>query len=582
MGDVKKAPCYQCRCRKVRCDRREGGCCNCERLEFICSYQRPKLSQKSDLPMYGGRDATQVPPERRRTRRACIECHRQKMRCSGGLPACASCIERRRKCYYPEDESTPTEKTQKPSLGMQSSVSGSMMSYLAPEVILRVDQFFEHLYPIPLYSFLHEPSIRRKLAEGSLNQTLAFSLAALASACFSNDHNQTTLWLNTVEMEIWKSLDRPNIILLQSLILALHCHIQRKCFPRAYLLAGLASRTAIALRLNYERLDLSFIAQEIRRRVLWALSFLDVIFAVGIPDHEFMPYSIIYQQLPTSETLFYQGISEGAIACRIDSTEGCSILGACLQLSKLSRDIIRLKRQLALAESPLENLESIVQEFQKCLWHLHKDVASSFNYQMSSTDQLEEMLESRWFLRYLQLTLMWHQAHCDLYRLFIPTHPDSAPNIITDNVEVAFKANAVKACITHSEEIHVIFSKLESMPRRLAFPPSVAICAYQSTRLSLYLLHASSLNGKVETSSFLAKADLSLTILRQLFICATATEPIISDLENIVKKAKSDPEIIEKEKEDYHYRPEERLDRNTHLSVHSLMRQANFTDDGYE
>ncbi|KAJ5279730.1 hypothetical protein N7478_005102 [Penicillium angulare] len=201
---------------------------------------------------------------------------------------------------------------------------------------------------------------------------------------------------------------------------------------------------------------------------------------------------------------------------------------------------------------------------------------------MSSADQLDEMTESRWFSRYLQLTLMWHQAHCDLYRLFIPTHPDSAPNIITDNVEVAFKANAVSACITHSEEIHVILSKLESMPRRLVFPPSVAICAYQATRLSLYLLYPSILNWKADISSFFMKADLSLRILRQFFICATATEPIIYDLENIVKKAKSDPKTIEKDMDDYPSQPEERLDRNTHLSVHSLMRQANFTDDGYE
>ena len=456
----------------------------------------------------------------------------------------------------------------------------------------RIDDYFEYLYPIPSYAFLHEPSTRQQYAKGTLHQNLILSMAAVAKAVLSPSSgysDKSQVWIAQVEMDVWNQLEKPNIVCLQSLLLVIQYYIRVGRFSRAYMLAGLAARGATALRLNHERPELSFVAQETRRRVLWALSSIDGSFSVGLPEYETIPHTVIYQRLPCSEEAYRDGQLTHTPGTHwpwmdsSDSSEGCNLFSACIRVSKISKDIMRLTRQLALSEQPLAQLGGLIQEIQNDLWRLQTDIELSFQYQVSSPVLVTRMTSSRWFVRYLQVSITWHQAHCDLYRLFLSGYNGSAPKIITDSIEPSLKAQALEKCQEHVRAINcIVRGVLDLSPPPVLLPPYVAVCAYHATRLTLFLHCTPNVDGVVDLDAAIKIANTSLATLKRFFAKSASAEKIILDMQHLVDLAKMGPESVLKELR-YPLPPfDQGPHRHSHLAVHSLIRQANFIDGGYE
>ncbi|OQD81984.1 hypothetical protein PENANT_c024G06968 [Penicillium antarcticum] len=311
------------------------------------------------------------------------------------------------------------EVTATPSLHQNKDLLVSIVSH--KELLQSVHDYFEWIYPLPSYSFLHEPTIREQSHNNTLDQSLALVLVAITNLLLSEKGqplNESPSLLKKAETIILDDLERPSTIKLQALILITHYHIQTGRFSRAYMLTGLAARAATALRLNYERPELSFIAQESRRRVLWALTAID-----GDSGHAEAPIL-------------------AHVHLEKDSTSPISLLGVCIRLSKIQKDIMRLTRQLALSEQPLVHLIGLVQEIQKDLWRVQADVELSFGYQITSSTHLIAAQDDRWFTRFLQIAVSWHQSHCDLYRLFLPGYPEAAPKIIIGAMDISIREHA--------------------------------------------------------------------------------------------------------------------------------------------
>ncbi|KAJ5761187.1 hypothetical protein N7520_008343 [Penicillium odoratum] len=453
-----------------------------------------------------------------------------------------------------------------------------------------INDYFKYLYPIPTYAFLHEFSTHQQFHEGTLDEDLGLSIAAVTKEVLSPGRgplDETRRWISKVEMNIWNQLEKPSIVRLQCLLLVIHFYIQIGRFSRAYMLAGLAARGATALRLNHERPELSFIAQEIRRRVLWTLSSIDGSFSVGLPEYETIPHAVIYQRLPSSEDAFRDGRPAAPMVThwpRLDSdpAAGCNLFSSCIRISKISKDIMRLTRQLALSEQPLAQLSGLVQEIQNDLWRLQADIELSFQYQVASPACVAQMKSSRWFVRYLQISITWHQAHCDLYRLFLPDYNGAAPTIITDSIEPSLRAQAVEKCQEHVQNINLIIRGVLDLSPSAPLPPYVAVCAYHATRLTLFLPCAPALNVRVDLKSAIESANVALTVLRRFFASSASAGHIIQDMQRLVDLSSSACGSIYKEL-CYPLPPfDHGLHRHSHLAVHSLIRQANFIDGGYE
>jgi hypothetical protein len=443
---------------------------------------------------------------------------------------------------------------------------------------------------MPSYAFLHEPTIREQSQNNTLDQSLALAIVAIAKILLSPKSqrlNESTSLLNKAETIILDHLERPSTVKLQALILIIHYHIQTGRFSRAYMLTGLAARAATALRLNYERPELRFIAQEARRRVLWALTAIDGQFSVGLPEYETIPHTIIYQRLPCREDMFSTGDPRHAATPRLahlekDSTSPISLLGVCIRLSKIQKDIMRLTRQLALSEQPLVHLSGLVQEIQKDLWRVQADVELSFGYQITSSTHLIAMQDDRWFTRYLQISITWHQSHCDLYRLFLPGYPEAAPKIIIGAMDISVKEHAVRQCHEHVERINQILSDLQTLPSTLVLPHSIAICAYHATRLTLFLPSSPDVNVPLEMRDATAMAHTAVAVTETYFSSSLSTKQIVLDLQRLAHTVDTDPELIYRELCSPSPPFDQGFHRHGHLAIHSLVRQANFVDDDYD
>jgi hypothetical protein len=110
------------------------------------------------------------------------------------------------------------------------------------------------------------------------------------------------------------------------------------------MLAALAARTAVALRLNYEHSALPYVAQEARRRLYWALYLLDDYFCVGLREFELCPEETIYLQLPCREEVFEAGqkCQTGTLQpSPSDDVVAMGLRGTAIRLTSARRAIMR-------------------------------------------------------------------------------------------------------------------------------------------------------------------------------------------------------------------------------------------------
>lgn len=312
----KKLTCLQCRVRKVKCDGRQDVCRNCERLEFECSFQQQSRGQPA------AQYAAKL-PERRRRMQACLSCRSKKIRCLGELPECSNCIKKGLSCSYPE----PRKKLPSATLGHGSDgynnasssvdhdgqsdldIAGSMGEAALDQDTLSelVEDYFRHLYPLPSYAFLHKTTVVQRCQEGTIDTPLKLAICAITSLILRRTSLCHDIWIQLAEQSVLQQLAQPSIFRLQALLLIVRYRIESGDFPTAFMLAALAARSAVGLRLNFERAELPPLAQEARRRLFWSLFLLDDFFCVGLREFELCPKETIHLQLPCDEELFEAG-----------------------------------------------------------------------------------------------------------------------------------------------------------------------------------------------------------------------------------------------------------------------------------
>jgi hypothetical protein len=167
-----------------------------------------------------------------------------------------------------------------------------------------VNQYFSRLHALPAYSFLHEETVKRRARERTISNALKHSLCAITALVLGRHEAERDRWARESERHILDQLDEPSIFHLQALLLIIRYRAETGKSRRAFMLAGLAARSAVALRLNYEHPELGAVAQEVRRRTFWSLYLLEDVFCVGLKEFELCRPEIIQLQLPCADTDF--------------------------------------------------------------------------------------------------------------------------------------------------------------------------------------------------------------------------------------------------------------------------------------
>ncbi|PYH78783.1 hypothetical protein BO82DRAFT_404843 [Aspergillus uvarum CBS 121591] len=515
------------------------------------------------------------------------------------MPQCDNCQRRHRDCHYPgskragtflrkgTDHASSAESHQKSTSPLQSK----------QELIKFLDLYFRYLYPLPGYSFLHESSIRRMYSEERLEESLVLAICAIVNLrCPSSGRvsYDSASWIARAESRILNQLERPSIFHLQALFLIIHYYAEVGGFGQAFMLASLASRQVTALRLNHESPHLGFVAQETRRRAAWTMALLDGYFSVGLPGYSTIDYGEIYQQFPCREEMFGSPIPECMIrrpsGIRTDQSPAShGTLELILRLSKVRRDIIRLTRQLALVEQPVVDLDAIARGFQTSLLQIGAQITASFGTPSLSHAnlQFQTQLPSRWLGRVLEIRVAWHQAQCDLFRIFLASHPNAASLTILNSLSSSpFVLQAREKCHQHSTCIIDSILQNEALIPPTSFSVDIARCVYHAARLCLHLARDSGQKGSGDSLSLplgtaLERASLAIAFLQRNFGRAAHAKGMILDLEVLIEACSSHQSKEARGSNPDRLTGSDGFERHHQLAVHSLLHQAEFVDDSY-
>ncbi|PHH82221.1 hypothetical protein CDD83_3326 [Cordyceps sp. RAO-2017] len=319
------ATCATCRTRKVRCNGARPLCSNCQRLGFPCSYGDDAAAAADAARP----DSCHAVP-RRRVKRACLTCHARKARCSGHLPACDRCRAQGLECVYRPGKRTARASARPAGPDVRSPRShasaaddGCLDSDAAlPDrddlttcldesfeaLIGRTfDHFFRHVHHIPMYSFLHRASLMAQHAAGKVDRSLLLALVGITS-CLTDMGPAVREYgdrcVDEAEALVLADYTRPSTFKLQALVFIVKHRILSNKFASAFFLFSIASRFAVALRLNHDNPALCFLAQESRRRLMWALYCIDSGIANGHRDCALWRADRIHVRLPCNERNF--------------------------------------------------------------------------------------------------------------------------------------------------------------------------------------------------------------------------------------------------------------------------------------
>ncbi|KAH7018395.1 fungal-specific transcription factor domain-containing protein [Microdochium trichocladiopsis] len=534
-GLLRKRPtCSQCRIRKVRCDGQQHICGNCQRLRFECSFQQNSNPSRSEYVL--------KVPEARRRMQACIPCHDKKTRCLGELPSCTNCMRKGRNCVYPSTKKGPASARSRDVAEQPSALakdSRSPSARLAPDtapaslnqndtspgqdvITLLVENYFRELYPLPSFSFLHKPTVIQRCEDGTINEQLKLAICAITALQLQLSAYPHDVWAQKAEHTILQQIGQPSIFQLQSLFLIVRYRIESGGFPKAFMLAGLAARIAVALRLNYERRDLSYVAQEARRRLYWSLYLLDDYFCVGLREFELCPEETIHLQLPCTEEVFEAGGHTLTGPLQPDPSrvgEPTGLHASYLRVTSARRANMRFIRRLGLGEESPATLRTSIATLEQNLSLIHAGMGELGTYSVST------LTATKWPAEYLMLHVSWHQCHCDLYRSFIDSYSEAAPVAVLEGLHPQDRAAVQRKCVEHAEAIIDILSDFAQHGHsQCQLERDIAVCAFEAARIVMFDCRRTGQVGKMHEA--LVKASLCFQLITRHFSFSASTQPL--------------------------------------------------------
>ncbi|KAJ4316202.1 hypothetical protein N0V84_007984 [Fusarium piperis] len=568
---------------------------------------------------HGGQYAPRLPPKCRGTR-ACLECRAMKVRCSGDTPRCSNCQRRNKQCTYSNSKPGPSRGPAEGAPSLRDEAGSSSQRAVSPDrqqssiasdsqyespgpaedvppvnpntdsspsdelVTGLVNQYFDRLYPLASYSFLHKATVIQRCRDKTIDRALKLAICAITAMYFDKHNQERGTWAQEAERLMLDRLEQPSIFQLQASLLLIRYRAGVGQFPRAFIMAGLAGRWAVALRLNYEHSRLGPVAQEVRRRTFWSLYLLEDSFCVGLKEFELFDPDTIHLQLPCEDVDFHQErhVSTGYL----QPGKGLEpeVLGsraAFVRLAFIRRAIMRLNRRVFLKEVNLSELFSSMERFQNDLLRLRTKLAPGDQYPPTNPEELHRPPQ------YAIMHMSWHQCHCDLYRIFLTGYPEATPHAAVEGMSVSERALMKDKCLAHAEQIVKVLSDfVQHKDERDMLEFDAAVCAYHGARLILFGTYTGKDNTGLPMQMAINKAQLCLDVITRYFDFSAQLKPMRQELERVIQQHKSWLESSDHQAlstSEPAPRPPPKLSRDAYirqrLAIHSLLRQSDFVDD---
>lgn len=127
-----------------------------------------------------------------------------------------------------------------------------------------LDRFLLHLYPLPSFAFLHRASLSRRCIAGQAGNTLMLSLIAISSRLPGTTLEEELIGRKCADLAqstVLRDPGRPSVVKTLALVLIIQYRIWCSSFSDSFVLMAILARFAFALRINYENLNVCFLAQ---------------------------------------------------------------------------------------------------------------------------------------------------------------------------------------------------------------------------------------------------------------------------------------------------------------------------------
>ncbi|KAG0646888.1 putative transcriptional regulatory [Hyphodiscus hymeniophilus] len=337
--------CIACRRKKIRCSGEKPACKHCLRSRIPCVYKvtTRKAAPRTDyMAMLDKRlkrmeeRIIKIVPKEEQDNTVSVTRAAVKPAIPGTVPVRHSTSKKRAaeeafgaeldnwsksvSKSHLEDGSIPS------SLMIQEAAESKLLSEgaeaLPPKDIQEhlSEVFFENIYG-QTYHVLHKPSFMRKLKAGTVPPVLILAVCAVSARFSTHPKLNTTPaflrgedWAAEARDIVTKRYDWPNITILTCLLI-LGLHEFGTCQGgRSWALGGQAIRMAYALQLHKDldydpskrndKVALSFIDREIRRRTMWACFLMDRFNSSGTDRPTFVKEMDMKIPLPIKEKLF--------------------------------------------------------------------------------------------------------------------------------------------------------------------------------------------------------------------------------------------------------------------------------------
>lgn len=187
----------------------------------------------------------------------------------------------------------------------------------------------------------------RQVDAGIADPAIILAVCGVSAQLHSSipaERERSEAWTDAAERLILTNLHSPSIFRLQALLLVIRQRLEAKMLSKAFMLIALASRLAFALRLNYERPRLGFLAQECRRRLMWSVFLLDGVWFGGLNEFTTCSFETVHLNLPSSEEDFKSRVPPLCHEAGLQSETYPDLLAPCLRLSIIRRDILKYAR----------------------------------------------------------------------------------------------------------------------------------------------------------------------------------------------------------------------------------------------
>lgn len=256
----------------------------------------------------------------------------------------------------------------------------------------------------------------------------------------------------------------------------------------------------------------------------------------------------------------------------------------------LRRDIVKLTRSLSVYDAPFPQLPGLMQGFEQ---HLEQVGRALPNGPHLSAARIAQLLPTPWLARQVLVHLSFHQAYADLYRILLRGYREAAPAIVLASLDPALVAKAADLSLHHATAIVDILATLNQhaqRPQLLEF--DTAICGYHATRVLLFLAQFGGVPRPLVGEEWaLSRAELCLASLRRFFPTSRLVRPILDEMKRAIavfstRSATTTPSRLASPGpggasggKDPAMGLSAAARVRQRLAIHSLLRQADFTDD---